>query len=809
MRRRRLIPFLLLAATEVVSPYGLRAQTCAANVPHLTGTWVTLPYQMPINPIDATLLRTGQVLIVAGSEADASNHSVGAQSYRAAVWDPTGTTESSVAVQNLEYDVFCSGTAVLPDGRPLIVGGTSEYSSTDATFKGDNRASFFDPATGEFVQSQSMAVGRWYATATALGDGRIMAFSGYTKAGGTTRKIELYSLRRAGAGWSTSTDFPLTPPLYPRQFLLPNGNVFYTGQGGGPNSPNGYLFDPVKGTWTKSAPTTRNRLYGTAVILPLLPPSYTPRVMNYGGGNTATSTTEIIDFSQVSPVWTPGPQMSTSRVQLNAILLPNGKVLLSGGSASNGAANLPGRKADIYDPVTNSMSPGGTAAYSRIYHSVALLLPDATVASLGSNPPPRGSYQPAIEIYTPPYLYDANDQLITTGRPVITGISPSSEGIGYGAAFSVSYTSTSDISSAVLVRPGSVTHAIDMDQRLIGLCGASPQPACTGAAPGTLDLVSPPSGNIAPPGYYMLFVLDSAGVPSKAQFIQLSPYAGPPPTGTITSPAGDVTIPAGGSVSFGTSSSAAKYSWIFPGGAPATSTARTPGSVTFAAPGEYEASLTVIDANGNSDPSPPTRGITVLPATPDFDIAVSPPAQEVNPGGATTFTVTVTPVSGFSDVVSLSVGSENGFPTGITSGGFSPDSIGGSGSSILTMNTTTATIPWALSLTITGTNGTVTHTASTTLLVNVAPPTGLAATPSSGKVSLSWAPTVGATSYHVKRATVSGGPYVTVSCTTATSFVDSSVVAGKTYYYVVSGAYTGNKNAGGESADSSEASATP
>src|SRR6185437_8535739 len=96
------------------------AQSCAVNVPHITGTWVVLPYQMPINPISATMLPTGKVLLVAGSENDATNNSKGAESYRAVVLDPTGTTESSIAVKNLNYDVFCSGTAALPDGRSLI-----------------------------------------------------------------------------------------------------------------------------------------------------------------------------------------------------------------------------------------------------------------------------------------------------------------------------------------------------------------------------------------------------------------------------------------------------------------------------------------------------------------------------------------------------------------------------------------------------------------------------------------------------------------------------------------------------------------
>lgn len=307
----------------------------------------------------------------------------------------------------------------------------------------------------------------------------------------------------------------------------------------------------------------------------------------------------------------------------------------------------------------------------------------------------------------------------------------------------------------------------------------------------------------------MLFLLDSAGVPSVAQFIQLSPYSTSAPKGTISSPASDMTIGAGQSVSFGTNTTSAKYSWVFPGGSPATSTAQNPGNVRFSAPGEYTVSLTEIDAIGNSDPSPPTRTISVQPASADFDISVSPSANTVLPGNSTTFNVTVTPLSGFTGPVTLSVGSESGFPSGITSGGFSPVSISGGGSSTLTMNTTTSAAPYALSLTVTGTSGTITHTGSTTLLVNLAAPASLTATPNgAGQIALSWPASVAATSYHVKRSLVSGGPYTTVACTSSTSYTDSAVTSGTTYYYVVSAAYTANPDAGGESADSSEANAT-
>src|ERR1041384_8627237 len=210
-------------------PVGM-AQTCPTNVPHLQGVWKTLNYLMPINPISATLMNNGHVLIVAGSENDAKNNQAGAESYRNAVWDPIG---GSISVQNITYDVFCSGTAALPDGRPMVIGGTSDYS-----FTGEKRGSIFDPATSHFLQSQSMVNGRWYATATTLGDGRVMTFSGTNSSGGTNNTVEIYDLKAAGTGWTAPTTAPFSPPLYPRMFLLPNGTVFYTGQGSGPNNAN-------------------------------------------------------------------------------------------------------------------------------------------------------------------------------------------------------------------------------------------------------------------------------------------------------------------------------------------------------------------------------------------------------------------------------------------------------------------------------------------------------------------------------------------------------------------------------------------
>src|SRR5262249_12837792 len=154
-----------------------------------------------------------------------------------------------------------------------------------------------------------------------------------------------------------------------------------------------------------------------------------------------------------------------------------------------------------------------------------------------------------------------------------------------------------------LIRPGAPTHAFDMEQRLVEL------PHSAGA--GLLNVTAPPNGNIAPPGYYMLFILDSTGVPSIAQFVKLSlgpPPQNQPPTATITSPSTDVTVSAGAAVTFsGTGSDSdgaiSTYSWSFPGGTPSSSAVPSPGNVVYSAPGTFVASFAVTDNGGLASPS--------------------------------------------------------------------------------------------------------------------------------------------------------------------------------------------------------------
>jgi hypothetical protein len=459
------------------------------------GQWQTLPYTMPINPVHMALMHTGKVLVIAGS-----GNLPGNTPFETALWDPQSGTITQLP---WAWDMFCNGMVVLPDGKPFIFGGTVSYDP----FVGAKNASIYDPATGTFTDQANMAHGRWYPTGTVLGDGRVMVFSGLDENSNTNTQVEIFT---EGTGWSAPVAAGWTPPLYPRQHLLPNGKVFYSG-----STTLSRIFDPSTNTWTTSASTNypNTRTYGSSVLLSLTPPNYIPRVMIMGGGNpsnstSATATTELIDLSVASPAWANGPSMSQPRIEMNATILPNGKVLATDGSTKDEDGTTASLNADLYDPAANTFSSAGANAFARLYHSQAMLLPDATVIVAGGNPQ-RGTYEPHMEIYTPAYLFNANGSTAT--RPTITSVTPGV--IGYGSTFQVATPDASTISSVVVIRAGAVTHAFDMDQRLVGMSFT--------VSGTTLTVTAPPNGNIAPPGYYLLFLLNNAGVPSVASFVQL------------------------------------------------------------------------------------------------------------------------------------------------------------------------------------------------------------------------------------------------------------------------------------------------
>src|SRR6266851_2726081 len=508
----QLIPLVLVLL-------GLSSPTLMGQVQTI-GQWSTMSQTMPINPIHVALLANGKILVVAGSgncppslSGCPSGPPYGPSNGGGALlFDPVAGSMTQFSVS---WDMFCNAMSLLPDGRAFINGGTIQYDP----FQGQLKSSIFDPATNTFTNTSNMAHGRWYPTLTTLGDGRVMTFSGANESSNTNTAAEIYTV---GSGWSTQYIAPFTPDLYPRMHLLPNGKVFASGA-----PPVSYIFDPSTKSFTQNVATTKygsSRTYGSSVLLPLTPGnSYDPKIMLLGGNSPAIATTEIIDMGASSPKWAYGPSMSQARIEMNAVILPSGKVLAMGGSVNDESASSKSLNADLYDPVANTFSSAGANVYARLYHSVALLLPDATVWLAGGNPS-RGTYESRMEIYKPAYLFKSDGTLAT--RPSITSAPASAS---YGNAFTVQTPDAASITSVALVRNGTVTHAFGMDQRMVGLAFA--------AGSGLLTVTAPPNGNIAPPGYYMLFLINSSGVPSVAKSIQVvNSASNPAPTVTGIGP---------------------------------------------------------------------------------------------------------------------------------------------------------------------------------------------------------------------------------------------------------------------------------
>jgi hypothetical protein len=478
------------------------------------GEW-RIPYSASLVGIHASLLRTGKVLLFTYlAEADQGRgHS--------AVLDPQ--TGEETRLPNLDKDPFCGGQAFLPDGRLLVAGGSGG---------GLSALQIFTPAgdAGAWQTLPDMKAARWYPTCTALPDGRILILSG-TVEGGTQPDVPLndtYQIYSAATGLGSRVQVEylneISPvSIYPFVFLLPSGKLLIhgwnktcfldlnTGQVG-----------PERILSIRSDP--RNYpVQGSAVLLPLLPdadPPYRARVMLIGGGgvppstqNPATNACEILDLGEQPPQWRAVAPMAHPRVMCDAVLLPDRTVLVVNGSAAGWShdANQPVYDTEIFDPATGAWSPVCARRVPRLYHASALLLPDGRVLTAGSdetyNIEPFHKHELRIEIFSPPYLFRGTRPEFAPGAAV-------PEAIAYGGRFIVRVRNGRSVGSAVLLRPGAATHSLNMEQRYVGLRIVSRSST-------RLTLEAPPDGNVAPPGWYMLFLISEAGVPSVARFVRL------------------------------------------------------------------------------------------------------------------------------------------------------------------------------------------------------------------------------------------------------------------------------------------------
>ena len=416
---------------------------------------------------------------------------------------PVSWTPATGQFTNLLHpaDFFCSGHAFLPDGQLIVTGG---HSGTD--FYGIKTTYLYDFALNRWTRSQDMRNGRWYPTTTTLGNGEVLTISGGDTAAVTNDLAEVY---QSNGTWRALTSARRTVPLYPMMFVAPDGRVAMVG----PGQQTWYLNPTGTGGWTAGPFMVFNlsggRNYGSAVMYD------GGKILAMGGNQgSPTATAEVIDLNAGSG-WRNVQPMSVARRQLNATLLADGTVLVSGGTNAAGFNTTPTDSrvltAERWNPDTEVWSQLGRMSHQRLYHSTAVLLLDGRVVSVGSGEPAAsGQFDDrTAEIYSPPYLYNRDGTL--AARPTITDAPVS---VSYGSSFTVTTPNAASIRKVTFIRLSSVTHSFNHNQRMNRL-------SFTATASG-LTVVTPLNGNLAPPGHYMLFIVDSNGVPSVGKVIRIN-----------------------------------------------------------------------------------------------------------------------------------------------------------------------------------------------------------------------------------------------------------------------------------------------
>jgi hypothetical protein len=310
-------------------------------------------------------------------------------------------------------------------------------------------------------------------------------------------------------------------PYYPRNFVDPtNGLVFMAGErvvsrwldvDGSTGGDRGRWITGPSHIWPF------NRDYGSAVMYE------SGRILFVGGGGytnwdtpddmspVPTETAEKIDLTAGSPSWTSAGSMSSPRRHHTATVLADGQVLVTGGVSGGGFNDVGSgtKAAEIWSPATNEWTVLASATRVRAYHSVSILMPDGTVlhgASGDANVPGTSvPYSPerSHEIFEPPYLFKG-------ARPEISG-APTT--VGYGQTFGVTTPAAGQVTQVRWVRLGSVTHAFDANTMAVTLEFSAGQ--------GNISVTAPANPNVAPPGHYLMFVLNRNGVPSEGRIIKV------------------------------------------------------------------------------------------------------------------------------------------------------------------------------------------------------------------------------------------------------------------------------------------------
>jgi len=504
-----------------------------------SGSW-DAPINQPsqTTTVHAALISDGRVFWLSGS----GNYTPWADGpFYHGIWNPNGSFSST---DTLGEDLFCCGMNMLANGNVLLAGGTIDYDSQtlNGRWHGANFAYEVDWSSGSVGNRTEMAHGRWYPTQITLPDGKVFVCMGLDEYGINNRLVEFYD--PANRSWQIRLDpggtltwcvgqtqeqfypeagktcyGPGTAPslsTYPRMHLMPNGLIASVGAG-----VDDRVYDPNTYRWIWRGSTIL-RHYGTSVLCPLENTDTEKGKILVCGGSTPRTVDPATAAAQIATPSGNGltrrnvPSMNSARKHLNAVILPTGQIGIFGG---NQVANRsPVLNPEVFDPVSETWTVWPAATVSRMYHSVALLLQDGRVWTAGTTPNAT-TKEIRVEIFNPWYISET--------RPTISG---APTGGAYGNTITIPTPNAASITKVSLVRVSSTTHHYNTDQRLIWLQIVSKTSS-------SVTVRAPINNRLAPPGYYLVHVLNSAGVPSVGTFIKIPGSADntPPPDPTYTS----------------------------------------------------------------------------------------------------------------------------------------------------------------------------------------------------------------------------------------------------------------------------------
>jgi hypothetical protein len=510
-------PKLVLGQTPVIPKARISSPKTSLASPQVAGTapvgggaggFFGPPFPWPIIPIHVALLPDGRVL---NFGTDQYGNQGAAMIYD--VWNTTlgnvGGTAHTVLLNTTSTDIFCSAVSLLGSGNALITGG-------DLTVNGvrnysQSKVNIFNPMQNTLTASGQMSYPRWYDSITTLPNGDKLVLGGNQSGPtlGITGGVQTPEVYSAVNGWRQLSGISIDPTewYYPRGFVGFGGSVYVLQQNGIINQ---LATDPGGGAGvmqdTGSRLAAGVNFYPTAMSVNASGNSFTVLAERYG------QVLQAVDISQSPPVVTNLATLNYDRFYGHATLLPDKEVLFSGGSAVPNELTNVAYQVELYNPSTGTLTLGASAAVPRLYHSTALLLPDGSVLTAGGGAPGPVNELNA-EIYYPPYLYLKDGSGNPAPRPQIISAPSVSTPLLLNQNFLVTVGAADTVSMVRLIRVGADTHAFNPDQRLI------PLPFTQSGTQVTATLQGSPE--LAPPGYYMLFVINTSGVPAVAPIISI------------------------------------------------------------------------------------------------------------------------------------------------------------------------------------------------------------------------------------------------------------------------------------------------